>query len=211
MEKTFKSIQYQKGWLFVDEQGVGYTYNKPTYNSDGKVGLPENRESKAIIAQSPELSIPDIPYVELEEDVEQLAKQEFNHNCEGDTQCIWCIEDRKLQNSFIKGYKAAQAKKYSEKHLLGFLNYYNSTALLSANSTGENHGLSKQEILEKYIQSLKPKIESIELEMRDCEITCNNSDCKIKGCINPIHGDIAVTYQKDGRIFLKVKSIQYEK
>ena len=50
-----KTIKTNTHLLLVDETGVGFTYNKPTYNSNGTIGKAENRNSLAIIAAYPPL------------------------------------------------------------------------------------------------------------------------------------------------------------
>lgn len=52
---NIQTIQTSTHLLLVDETGVGFTYNKPTYNGNGKIGKSENRESLAIIAASPKI------------------------------------------------------------------------------------------------------------------------------------------------------------
>lgn len=65
-----------------------------------------------------------------------------------------------------KRFKAASAKEFTEEDMVSFLNYYISTVPLNASSTGENNGLTKKEVLNKFIQSLRPKPVAVELEMK---------------------------------------------
>jgi len=44
-----------EGFIVTSDEEVGWSYNKPTLNDNGKVGLPENRNSKKLIAQQDQI------------------------------------------------------------------------------------------------------------------------------------------------------------
>jgi hypothetical protein len=138
--------------------------------------------------------------VELEEDVEKLA---INANKKGWGHLFMRTDDGKPYGEFIAkrpyptffwdavdgwiaGYKAAQPKKYTEEDFKKGLSE-------AFKASQEGYNITADEI----IQSIKPKIESIELEMEFILQAL------------PKDREKPVTYQKDGRTFLKVKSIQY--
>lgn len=108
---TLKAVLYQAGYLFVGTKTLSKDY-EGQYYLDGKIFHTDKVMLQSgcviIVAQSPELSIPGVPYVELEENAEQLAGNHFPMEMTGGG---ISKSDRQLQqNAFIKGYKAAQAK-----------------------------------------------------------------------------------------------------
>lgn len=206
---TLNAIQYQNGYLLVDNSKV---YNEDMYYSTGfkevyKAVVDEPKEVSdrrdfKIIAQSPELSIPDIPYVEVEDDAERIHSLALDealiHNKLNGVSVLDLIP------MFIAGYKTAQAKKYSEEDVLIIRN-----KLVSMLPTGDVSTWDMVQAVsaytkwfDEYIQSLQPKIVSIELEMKF------NHYIIVEGKSSDIY--IPVTYQKDGRTFLKVKQINYD-
>ena len=79
--KTLKAIPYQSGYIFVDDSKIeeGNTVYCTTTNSIIKWSIPDEAGSNRskIIAQTPDLNIEGIPYVELEEDIDMMALQGF--------------------------------------------------------------------------------------------------------------------------------------
>ena len=142
-----------------------------------------------IVAQSPNLSIPNIPYVEVEEDVEHLAKQFITDE--------WAKDDEPIkfgiQVGFIEGYKAASTKKWSDEDIR------------KAIRQGEiNEGCTAcRKTDDEFLQSLQPKIKNIEIEMTQGAYY-DFLDCPVIGEERPM------TYEKDGKTFLKVKTVTYD-
>jgi hypothetical protein len=100
------------------------------------------------------------------------------------------------EGAFSMGYKAAQPKKYTEDDLR--------KAIAEARMSGQ--GLSKLTDNE-IIKSLQPKIESVEVETTQenlGEVFNGRSSHIMWGDIKPI------TYQKDGKTYLKINKINYE-
>ena len=197
-------ISYNGGTIWVDETksvNKGYRYWVSGESGRGAVVNGETNSQYSwgnpIIGQSNlKDPIPNVPYVEIEEDVEKLAWE-------------WCDDHREV-GAFKAGYKAALAKKYTEEDMrklyLGVLQNVGTTTKQSDMPTWE-----------QVLQSLQPKIKSIEIEMEGVKEFMSEETLqkpfdknraeqlwdKYKPYKNP------VTYQKDGKTFLKVKSVQY--
>lgn len=74
-------IKLQEKFILVSDEIAGYTYNKPTWNSDNRIGLPENNQSRKIIAGIPPLPSVDLSLLKEKDckrigwvDVEKLAE-----------------------------------------------------------------------------------------------------------------------------------------
>ena len=189
-------ISYNGGTIWVDKEakilvgdwyvaGITNGIDEPEIVVWNRKGGDEVGGDK-VIGQSTNLSIPNIPYVEIEEDVEKLAWE-------------WCDDHREV-GAFKAGYRVASAKKYTEEDLENAFN-------LGLAWDGED---TETNTFNSFIQSLQPKIESIEVEMiwvnhRDEE---HDEGGTLPGTIESYK--IPVTYQKDGKTFLKVKKINYE-
>ena len=219
-------IPYNGGTIWVDKKGEikqGDTVYRFYQDGDSHIGesLPASDNLKRlkddrvwkVIAQSINLSIPNIPYVEIEEDESVAIRDEADAYCnQFDTS-----ENEELLNyyhvhdAFLEGYKAASAKKLSEEDL---------RKAFEAGRQCEIFNKSLNE--DDYIQSLQPKVVSIEIEMENK----TNEDIQIElgiyghdeGLTEKEYEDYKyknsilkpITYSKDGKTFLKVKSIRYE-
>lgn len=194
-----QKIKYQEGWLYVDKKAK--IINGDTFlTDDNRIEICAEdwnaREwHRKIVAQSPNLSLPNIPYIEeVEEDIEKLAmdelknkwahlylfgypKRPFPTNYEND-----------LNNVMIGYYKAAQSKGgYSEADIEKAIQF---GIDITAKHTTPTYGTNFDKVEDDkntYIQSLNQPKESIEIEMYN-----GNTN-------EPIQ------YLKDGKTFLKVK------
>lgn len=204
-----KAVQYQNGYLFVDEKATECRFylhcsiggNHQVYDienggilDDFKRGQPIGWCIK-IVAQSPELSIEGVPYVELEE--EYLCKLNT-------ALTYWKTFSGEKQTGIAYGiglaiefYKAAQAKKYTEEDL---------RKALEKAKVWKYHG--NETTVDEIIQSIRPKIESIELETKTVEWSMN---------INPtlVGTQVPVSYTMqttEGKVFnyYSVKEIIYK-
>lgn len=210
MELT--KIDYNGGVIWVDKEAEcpighelylerGGLYYAPTiiinygrYQNSG--------DGFKVVAQSPNLSIPNIPYVEVEEDVEQLAENRFPSDT---SERFSSVKFNELRIGFIEGYKAASAKKWSDKELKECM----SMMWFRGIKRDGNFDTHYNEI----IQSLQPKIKSIEIEV-GTEYYVNK---EWKSVLLPSEWDdtnptrqVPVTYQKGGKTFLKVKTVTYD-
>ena len=118
--KTLKAIPYQSGYIFVDgkikpndgELVYNDIFGIFPYDSDAMGNYGSTPEVK-IIAQY-NLNLEGIPYVELEEDVEELGKGLLTRAFPADTSGYYQEEKELCLDFFKEGYKAAQPKKYTE-------------------------------------------------------------------------------------------------
>jgi len=213
--KTLKAIPYQQGTLFVDEQakiketGDFVTYHGTPYRTnhsnlrniitDEWVCVPNNLTGcKKIIAQH-NLNFEGIPYVELEEDVDCYSRKQVY----AITYSVWYDMSDDPLKSFEKHIlnQTPQLKKYTQNDLI---NAFMQGAINS------KHCLENKPFInaEQYIQSLQPKIESIEV---DTTKPLKNKVVVSGGVLThfAFAKDEPVTYQKDGKTYLKVKKINY--
>ena len=205
-------IEYNGGVIWVDKEVVprGIYYN----SENGKI-VPLVEEWRKefgdkylhIVAQSPNLSIPNIPYVELEEenveDKAYLVMMNYltDGNPEGDFKHSTIGADDN-KNWWIAGYKAASAKKWSDEDIEKAIQF---GIDITCKHTTPTHGTNFDKVEDdknNYIVSLQPKIKSIEIEMT--QGAYDFLDCPVIGEERPM------TYEKDGKIFLKVKKINYD-
>ncbi len=228
------SIPYNGGTIWVDKKGeikqgdtVYRFYQDGTSHigeslpaSDNLKRLKDDRVWK-VIAQSTNLSILNIPYVEIEEDVPEEAYILANKSIDGGKQLHKSIigNDRSKAvdfafDRFLEGYKAALAKKYTEQDLRN--------TIIDAIGKWDDGKQTAGEVANSIIQSLQPKIKSIEIEMENK----TNEDIQIElgiyghdeGLTEKEYEDYKsknsilklVTYQKDGKTFLKVLKVNYE-
>lgn len=143
-----------------------------------------------LIAQSPNLSLPNIPYVEVEEDYflskiqpDFDTKESYQH---GFHDAIQVVKDH------------YSAKKYTEEDLEKAIDMARQGVFtkISDGQTDKEWDYTETEI----IQCLQPKVVSIEVEMEVGEVHYGSNvkhPCKLR------------TYIKDGKTFLKVKSVNY--
>lgn len=217
-----QAIDYQGGQIYVDKtvlMGLGYVVieNKRgeaypfEYEVKNLRSSDRTSEGYKIVAQSPNLSIEGIPYVEIEEeDVEQLALKEYPYrlNFTGDRD-----GNEEWRRVWVKGYKVASAKKYTEEDLrLHATRFAHLCRLKGATTNNDTVNLFDTE----YLQSLQPKVVSIEVETNESYIddklsilSKETSEAVKAMCIiKPI------TYTKELRgkmeTFLKVKKVNYE-
>ena len=152
-----KAIKHKQGTLFVDEKADikegDWFYHiigdkpKKAIHCYGRNTHPYPK----VIAQH-NLSIPDVPYVELEEDVRKLAEQqvEILHWGEFDN---GLSEHCAIRDSFIAGYKAAQANRWTDEDMEKMF------------EAGRNYQLSATPTFKEMLNSLKPQIDTIEIEV----------------------------------------------
>jgi hypothetical protein len=190
MNNILEPIHYNGGVIWVDNNPVKGDTCYLTMDFHERIEVWNGIESwdscKKVVAQSPNLSIHNIPYVEVEEDDWSDYKQK-------DFSKFWLHENDKqqcttsyAQKIYNKGYKAASAKKYTEEDI--------EKAFIAGRSfqqgeESEYYGGGENEYpnFKTFIQSLQPKIKKITI------FADNNG--------NPIivNG------------FVKVKNIEYEK
>lgn len=197
---TLTPIKYQEGTIWVDKEANVYG-GDTVYDWEQKfISVVFSNYTTTdfewkVVAQSPNLSIEEVPYVEVEEDVEVDSK--FVNSI---IKFLRYYEDkdlakRCLEAGYRKGYKAASAKKYTEGDLLKAIDM----AWDNSDDTKNRYDI---------LQSLQPQIKSIEIEMEIDEsiepISTGNYPHKDDYYYKP------VTYIKEGKTFLKVKKINYE-
>lgn len=94
-----KLVKLQDKFILVSNEIAGYTYNKPTWNSDNRIGLSENNQSKKIIA-----GIKDLPSIDFsllsEEDCKKIGWVDVEKLCP-------CIGND-FRFEWISGFKIAQ-------------------------------------------------------------------------------------------------------
>lgn len=239
---TLHRIDYNGGEIWADKKAKiavnDYAYN-PTVNTLGVVAEVINmrediddiitfdveaqlysRSSEnnfyKVVGQSTNLSLPNIPYVEIEEDVEESAYILANLAVNGGKPLHKWLHGVELSKAvdfgfdmFLQGYRAASAKKYTEEDLskivveaLYKFKHFEEREWCEHHS--KKHECDIKESLKVWfnnsIQSLKPKVASIEIEM-----TKNgNTGTNVLEWVEP------VTYNKDGKTFLKVIKVNHE-
>lgn len=155
---------------------------------------------KVIVAQSitnPSY-IDGIPFVEVGEDDWEIEKMGYAAADEGGEKTSAGYH-MTAKIYWVKGYKTAQAKQFTEEDMRKAWEagvHFNEE---SSESFGPIESVNKWD---NFINSLKPKVSSIEIEMNDKFIPVDqfNSNFKAK----------PITYQKDGKTFLKVKQVNYD-
>jgi len=137
-----------------------------------------------------------VTYVEVEEDVETIAHKYCNYY------------DAAKVEGFIAGYKAAQPKKYTEDDLRKAIRMMQKK-VKAKGKFGEPWERYPTE--EEVVQSLQPKIESVEIETKT---VFDGDDEHDEGGTLPSvveSYEQPITYQKDGRTYLKVNKINNER
>ena len=188
-------IKYQEGWLYVDKS---VDKHNGLFYVNGGIGLsvgvhegkmPKNDYCFKIVAQR-NLSLPNIPYIEeVEEDEDDKIWNSIPSINKGDG-----IEQMYFGDGYYVGYKAAQSKGgYSEADIRKAFNVGFKTA----------KGVENPYTVERnFIQSLnQPK--EIEVEM-DYDPIYGKRGAWTFGDYE-LTTKVPVTYQKDGKTFLKVK------
>lgn len=148
-----------------------------------------------------------VPFVEVVEDVEQLvkdyARDMYGNNNTGNYYNA-CVADYKA------GYKAAQTKQFTEEDLRNAID-------MAREREEDVRGHSEYGYHNKYsdadiINSLKPKVDSIEIETEP-NLTQEWGESTGLGTVEVFWKEDGVkpkTYQKDGKTFLTVKKVNYE-
>ena len=112
------------------------------------------------------------------------------------------LDQYSYDEGFKEGYKAASAKKWSDEDIEKAIQF---GIDITCKHTTSTHGTNFDKVEDdknNYIVSLQPKIKSIEIEMT--QGAYDFLDCPVIGEERPM------TYEKDGKTFLKVKSVTYE-
>ena len=207
MNKQIEPIEYNGEIIWVDtsidpnfakDDELFFSISLAEYNNLKHISQESDGLYK-IVAQSPNLSIPNIPYVEVEED-----------NNQSFIDSVWlntANPNNFSHNSFefaAKAIIATSTKKYSEEDLrFHATRFAHLCRLHGAVTNNDTINLFDKE----YIQSLQPKIKSIEIEMEIDEniepISTGNYPHKDDYYYKP------TTYLKDGKPFLKVKKVNH--
>jgi len=227
-------IAYQEGWLYVDKKAtiqVGdcmlYCRDEPNYWTEVRVKDEVPVVPKwwcKIVAQSPNLSLPNIPYIEEVEEKycvwvkasDKFPIQDLPESLEDVTfrkisdkspiTNIWAFHTPyiELENNgricgdTIRYYEiewldeAAQSKgRYSEADV---------RKAIDMSHQQDKDGINYDYTIDDIIQSLnQPKEIEIEMDYFVGDKECNHGNSHITPSLKP------VTYQKDGKTFLKVK------
>jgi hypothetical protein len=201
-------IDYNGGYLWVNKEAecpIGeYLYLEKgglyeTHIVTINYGRQQNSgDGFKVVAKSPNLSIPNVPYVEFVENIERLAEIEANKE-EWDFDSPYGNGYNDFINGFTKGHLIAQSKgRYSEEDL-------REAIVKSALSETDNLIDRCDEI----IQSLNQPPQEIEIETKQ---VCGNMSClrmALNGenstCCGESIVTIPITYMRDGKTYLKVK------
>ena len=206
--QTLYAIDYNGGQIWVDQGRIAIKGEKFYFlgtvidRNDDNAKAVQTKDCHPIIAQSLNLFLPNIPYVEIDEDIEQIA--------------LAVNRSRKfparggLEDEFVEGYKAASAKKYTENDLR---KAFGAGVKLGNEEVQEVIGRINQFTAlgeDEYIQSLNPKPVSIEVEAT-IEWWDNNLNSWVGAEDDDTHHSrvVPVTYTKDGKTFLKVLKVNY--
>ena len=185
-----KAIPYQSGYLFVDDSVDVVKGDLHLYRGEPRVYPHDSGwyDKNKIIAQY-NLNLEGIPYVELEEDDVKIISD-----------AIWGegVENEKRE-WYELGYNAAQPKKYTEDDL--------AKAYEAGESKIEHmhHNSIDYLTFDEFIETLRPKIESIEVETKEIEYGHVDDYSKPHGFKQD-----TITYQKNGATYLKLEKINYD-
>lgn len=212
-------IEYDGGVIWVDKI---YSDHSGIFYVTGGIGMatginqgnmPNNDYCFKVVVQSPNLSIPNIPYVEIIENRLSADNIIDNHlNLVGQTNFDVYSNRDSVKEAMImyaaQEVKSASVKKWSDEDMFGFAEEYAEYILKCEASKVINPSdaklyLSNPMNLKKRKYSLQPKIKSIEIEMEQKMTVRGNADCWNE------YIDTPITYQKDDKTFLKVKKINY--
>ena len=225
MDNILHAIDYNGGQIFVDKEKHPTTIGELSFAHQFNIvstikelvgnsvrdiileemphnGTLDRGQLYKVVAKSPNLSLEGIPYVEIEEDVESIVRE--------------YTDKAKLngweQSGFRIGYKAASAKKYNADDLR---NAFKAGELLGSQNMQEVVGRITQITAmdeDEYINSIHPKVVSIGVDAKP-KLVQEWGESTGLGTVETSwkeDGIVPVTYSKDGKTFLKVKSIQYE-
>ena len=188
-----KRIDYNGGYLWVDKTSngiAGWSSTCLCYNTDGRVGQAENNQSRKIVAQT-NLSIPNVPYVEFEENIVYKGLQAawsyltalgyFNKPSE---------EGERVEKLLLNALAAQSKGRYSEEDIEAAIH----NAQSASNLHTEDDVLISRKFLEQYFKSLNQPPLEIEIEMyNESEYIKNSPTAFYK------------TYERDGKTYLKRK------
>jgi len=213
-------IKYQEGWLYVDKKAPvkldGYPYIVLERLTTGEYELwqvdnandTDPKTQWLIVAQSPNLFLPNIPYIEeVEESIESLAHKVMmnyltNDNPNGDFKHSTIGADDN-KNWWIAGYKAAQSKGggYSEADLR---KAYEAGIHFNEESNESFGATESKWKWDTFIESInQPK--EIEIEMEKIFYPKNSEPTTVEVGHGCLFNYKPVTYQKDGKKLLKLK------
>ena len=175
-----KLIKIDNYWIVVSDEIAGYTSTCKTYNSDGRVGMAENNQSKIIIASNnPEYKLPNITFSEEvakelgEVDVEQITTDYYQSASDS-------VIDGFI-DGFIDGYNQCKEdnkeKKYTEADIIAIyhlghqVGMNTSTAIDNQFSENPPKMPNVEEIRDSYIQSLNKQEYDVEIQTNSDSIT----------------------------------------
>lgn len=205
MTKTLYPVDYKDGQLWLDIVADDLIRDQIQIDE-----LPFEciQPPISVLGQSTNLFLPNIPYVRLGEsdwDIEQMgiaAADEGNESHSAGYHMTAKIY-------WIKGYKAKSAKKYTEEQVRDLLY-----------KAGQRAVFSKEQCLdlvEELIQSIEPKVKSIEVEMEG--IKDFMSEETFEKVWNHEHAEQLWNkykpyknfkmFEKNGSIYLTVKKVNY--
>jgi hypothetical protein len=157
MQTKFKIIETPDYILAVsdEETQTGYYYNE--LDKALRKGNAQQSYHASVIAyqpkgNAPELDLPLLPQMIVEDDVEKLAELKYPISKEGS---MWmptahdCNQANK-QEGFIEGYKAA-TKVYSEEDLRRAIDFGSETRVF----TSDRETITSKRLKDEFIQSLK--------------------------------------------------------
>lgn len=230
---TLHAVHYNGGQIWIDkntlptkiEKGIFGVNGKSEFNIDNPkhIALLVSFYGKHIIyAQSTNLSLPNILYVEIEEDgkdwsldsakdfaltfIKGTAKK-YPKGGHVTTDLIKHVLIAGVECGYKYGTKAS-AKKYTEggvrraffsKPFIGF------KRIVAADG---DYKKAEENVFQEFIQSLQPKVVSIEVEMEYQNQDGNWS--LYYPFASSAKDERPVTYIKDGKTFLKVKKVNYD-
>jgi hypothetical protein len=149
-----------------------------------------------------------VTYVELEEDViGKLIHSYFYDSIEvkksvgRDTGHV-AFDKHNIELLISQVKKAAQPKKYTEDDLRKAIRMARFNEDVDDSTQYSNTD-------DKIIQSLQPKIESVEVETEEVNAELINGSWLASTTMFPAR-EVPITYQKNGRTYLKVNKINYE-
>lgn len=115
---------------------------------------------KVLFSTNPELK--EIPFLVLTPDVEQLANKANGYSYYAGKDTHLNGKQLAFKEGFIEGYKAAQAKEFTEEQVR--------KAFEAGRKFGKYHGVNEQHPdMDQFIQCLRPVIKSMVVEMEEVQ------------------------------------------
>jgi hypothetical protein len=204
-------IDYNGGYLWVDKEAecpIGeYLYLEKgglyeTHIVIINYGRQQNSgDGFKVVAKSPNLSIPNVPYVEFEEEdaIIAMGKKQINDSA-------LVLENEKLiaLTWYIRGFEANKGR-YSEADLEAAVAF----GITLERFKDDKGRLSNDEEFKGFKESLNQQPQEIEIETKQ---VCGNMSClrmalnnKNSTCCGESIVTIPITYMRDGKTYLKVK------